>query len=58
MTRESAADLRKGDRVLVFDGTVEGEWATVVHATERGGVKVERDDREWWLPFNQVEHAR
>ena len=59
MTREQAAQLKSGDRVLVFDrGVVEGEPVTIVWTTERGGVKVLQDGRERWLPFGEVEQAR
>ncbi len=54
MTREEAARLKPGDRVLV-DHVESADHGTVVHATPRGGVLIHLDRGvRGWHPFNEV----
>lgn len=55
MTREDAARLTRGQEVMIFErGELEGRAAMVVHATDRGGVKVCVNGEEVWYPYHRV----
>lgn len=51
MTRDEAAHLKPGDQVKVEDATGARRRVMVIHATKRGGVLVEVNGGQAWLPY-------